>query len=83
MVDIGDVLPKGYTLIPTGVVKLDAGGLTISLDMDKAPCLMCWGAGEITADDGFDENGYLGSEYDITCPRCNGNGLFRQELIDE
>jgi hypothetical protein len=41
---------------------------------------MCWGAGEITVDDGYDEEGYLASEYDIKCPRCNGNGLFRQEL---
>jgi hypothetical protein len=80
---MAEVVPEGYQLIPTGKVKLDTGGLTITVDMDKAPCPMCWGAGEITVDDGYDENGYLGSEYDIECPRCNGNGLFRQELKDE
>jgi hypothetical protein len=36
---MAEVVPEGYELIPTGQVKLDHGGLTITVDMDKAPCL--------------------------------------------
>jgi DnaJ-class molecular chaperone len=73
--------PEGYELIPTGKYKLDPQwGWTIEIDAKKAPCPLCWGSGEITVDDGYDENGNLTAEYDITCPRCKGNGKYQQEL---
>jgi hypothetical protein len=73
-----------YELIPTGKLEMAAPwGYTITVDIDKAPCPMCWGAGEITCDDGYDEDGYLGSEYDIQCPRCKGNGKYKQEMSDD
>lgn len=72
-----------YELIPTGKIKLDPGwGHTIEVDVNKAPCPMCWGEGEITTDDGYDEDGNLSAEYQILCPRCKGNGKYKQELED-
>jgi DnaJ-class molecular chaperone len=73
-----------YELIPTGKIKIDAAwGHTIEVDVNKAPCPMCWGEGTIRVDDGYDEDGYLGSEYDVECPRCKGNGKYKQEMEDD
>lgn len=67
-------------LIPTGHWKFDpAWGWTIAVDTDKAPCPMCWGHGTVTTDDGYDENGMLTAEYEITCPRCLGARTFKLE----
>ena len=60
-----------------------AWGWTIACDdMDKAPCPMCVGAGEITDDNGYDENGNLTVEFQVICPRCQGKGTFRLEQDD-
>lgn len=66
---------NGYSL------KRDpAWGWTIACDdMDKAPCPQCVGSGEITDDNGYDENGHLTPEFQVTCPRCLGKGTFRLE----
>jgi DnaJ-class molecular chaperone len=78
---MSDMVPDGYELIPTGKIKMDpVWGRSIEVDPKKAPCPLCWGAGEITVDDGYDEDGNLTAEYDITCPRCKGNGKYQQEL---
>lgn len=67
--------------MPGYAVKWDsAWGWTIACkDMDKAPCPQCIGSGTITDDDGYDENGELTAEYEVTCPRCLGKGTFRLE----
>lgn len=81
---IPDPLPKGWTLIPTGQIRIDATwGATIIVDVDKAPCPYCWGEGVIKVDDGYDEDGNLTAEYDVLCPRCKGNGKYKQGEINE
>lgn len=67
-------------LISTGKWKMDsAWGWTISVDSDKAPCPMCWGHGTIIDDDGYDENGELTPEYEVTCYRCKGARTWKLE----
>jgi DnaJ-class molecular chaperone len=74
-------LPEHWELIPTGKIKMDTTwGMTITVDIDKAPCPACWGAGTIVTDDGYDEDGNLTAEYDIECVRCKGNGKYKQEM---
>jgi DnaJ-class molecular chaperone len=53
------------------------------VDVDKAPCPYCWGEGVIKVDDGYDEDGNLTAEYDVLCPRCKGNGKYKQGEINE
>jgi len=73
-----------YELIPTGKIKIDAAwGYTIEVDVNKAPCPACWGAGTITTDDGYDQDGNLTAEYEIECYRCKGNGKYKQEMSDD
>lgn len=69
-------------VMPGYAMKWDsAWGWTIACkDMDKAPCPQCIGAGTITDDDGYDHDGNLTPEYELTCPRCLGKGTFRLEM---
>ncbi len=69
-------------VMPGYALKWDsAWGWTIACkNMDKAPCPQCIGAGTITDDDGYDEDGNLTPEYQVTCPRCLGKGTYRLEM---
>ena len=73
-----------YELIPTGKIEMHAPwGMTITVDIDKAPCPACWGSGVIVTDDGYDQDGNLTAEYEIECYRCKGNGKYKQEMSDD
>ena len=58
-----------------------AWGWTIAVDdIDKAPCPLCGGTGEITEDNGYDEDGNLTPEFQIVCPRCLGKATYKLEM---
>ena len=55
-------------------------GWTIAVkNADKQPCPMCIGEGHVWTDDGFDQDGNLTAEYEITCPRCLGARTYKLE----
>lgn len=68
-----------HDIIPTGKVKMTMAGWTVEVDVDKAPCPMCWGEGNIEDDLGYDEEGNFLGEIEILCPRCKGLGTWKLE----
>ena len=67
--------------MPGYAMKFDSTwGWTIAVkDADKQPCPQCVGSGEITDDNGYDEDNNLTSEFQVICPRCLGKGTYKLE----